>query len=78
MGTAIVGLVCLACAGSAVEPSNVSGFRGPDRNGIYPAGHLLRIWPAEGPKLLWEIAGREWLDGAQCCRWSDPLRRQDR
>lgn len=29
-------------------------WRGPQRNGIYPAENLLKQWPKEGPELLWE------------------------
>ena len=30
------------------------GWRGPERNGIYPETGLLKEWPKEGPKMLWE------------------------
>ncbi|MDR1004875.1 MAG: PQQ-binding-like beta-propeller repeat protein [Prevotellaceae bacterium] len=30
------------------------GWRGPDRDGIYPDKGLLKTWPAGGPQLLWE------------------------
>jgi outer membrane protein assembly factor BamB len=29
-------------------------FRGPNRDGISPEKGLLKSWPAEGPKLLWQ------------------------
>jgi len=32
-------------------------FRGPNRDGISTETGLLKTWPAEGPKLLWEIKG---------------------
>ena len=32
------------------------GWRGPERNGIYPEKGLLKEWPTEGPQLLWEVA----------------------
>jgi hypothetical protein len=39
--------------------TNSGGFRGPQRNGIFPAEGLLKEWPEGGPKLLWEAdAGR--------------------
>ena len=28
-------------------------WRGPDRDGIYPETGLLKVWPADGPELLW-------------------------
>jgi len=34
-------------------------WRGPDRNGVFPARSLLKTWPEGGPKLLWV---REGLD----------------
>ena len=30
------------------------GWRGPERNGVYHEENLLKEWPADGPKLLWE------------------------
>ena len=30
-------------------------WRGPERNGISPERGLLKQWPAEGPKLLWQV-----------------------
>ncbi len=35
----------------------VSGWRGPDRTGIYNETGLLKEWPAAGPALLWEVTG---------------------
>lgn len=32
-------------------------FRGPQRNGIFPADNLLQSWPASGPSLLWSTEG---------------------
>lgn len=28
-------------------------WRGPDRDGIYPATGLMDVWPQEGPSLIW-------------------------
>ena len=30
-----------------------SQWRGPNRDGKYPAKNLLKKWPESGPKLLW-------------------------
>ncbi|MDR2038921.1 MAG: PQQ-binding-like beta-propeller repeat protein [Bacteroidales bacterium] len=30
------------------------GWRGPNRDGIYPETGLLKTWPADGPQLVWE------------------------
>ena len=34
-----------------------SQWRGPNRDGIYPATNLLKEWPADGPKMLWSFEG---------------------
>jgi outer membrane protein assembly factor BamB len=59
-GTAVVllGLLSLCAVAGAAE---VGGFRGPQRNGMFPATNLLKKWPEGGPKLLWEAqVGRGW------------------
>ena len=42
-------LFCVA-AGAADWPQ----WRGPGRNGVSPETGLLKEWPPEGPKLLWQ------------------------
>jgi outer membrane protein assembly factor BamB len=42
-------------ANSAVLTSDWPQWRGPDRNGISQERGLLKQWPAEGPKLLWQV-----------------------
>ena len=32
---------------------DISQWRGPNRDGIYPDKNLLNVWPEAGPKLLW-------------------------
>ena len=32
---------------------DISQWRGPDRNGIYPETGLMKSWPETGPALLW-------------------------
>jgi outer membrane protein assembly factor BamB len=34
-----------------------AGWRGPGRTGVYNETGLLKSWPADGPKLLWEVSG---------------------
>ncbi|HVF90277.1 MAG TPA: PQQ-binding-like beta-propeller repeat protein [Blastocatellia bacterium] len=36
------------------SPSDWPQWRGPERNGISQESGLLKQWPAEGPKLLWQ------------------------
>lgn len=33
---------------------NIYQWRGPGRDGIYPEKELLKLWPPEGPQLLWK------------------------
>src|SRR5262245_50193472 len=48
--------------GSVTRPANVGSpafdwpqWRGPERNGISQERGLLKQWPPEGPKLLWQV-----------------------
>jgi outer membrane protein assembly factor BamB len=42
-------------ANMAASTSDWPQWRGPERNGISQERGLLRQWPAEGPKLLWQV-----------------------
>src|SRR5262250_1200562 len=49
-------------AGSTTKSANMAAstsdwpqWRGPERNGISPESGLLKQWPKEGPKLLWQV-----------------------
>lgn len=54
----------LLLAGLA-DGANVTRYRGPENNGVFPATGLLRKWPKEGPKLLWKHAiGDAWAGPA--------------
>jgi outer membrane protein assembly factor BamB len=44
-----------APAGSAGIGAEWPQFRGPHRDGVAPASHLVRTWPASGPRLLWRV-----------------------
>jgi outer membrane protein assembly factor BamB len=35
----------------------LSQWRGPLRNGIYPDKGLLKVWPDQGPEMLWSYEG---------------------
>lgn len=35
----------------------ISQWRGPKRDGIYPESNLLRQWPLVGPEMLWSFEG---------------------
>jgi outer membrane protein assembly factor BamB len=44
----------LLLAGCSENNQNIAQFRGVNRDGIYKESGLLKAWPADGPKLLWE------------------------
>ena len=50
-------LLCQTFAFADSSLSSWSQWRGPNRDGISPETGLLKEWPAEGPKLLWQIKG---------------------
>jgi outer membrane protein assembly factor BamB len=47
---AVVSLI----SGNTFYAQQQDEWRGPERSGIYKESALLKVWPAEGPKLLWE------------------------
>ena len=49
------GALLVSAVLAAAPAENSGGYRGPDRNGIYPASGLLKKWPEGGPKLLWKF-----------------------
>lgn len=46
-------LTSLIIIGSAT--AQVTHWRGPQGNGIYPDKNLLKEWPADGPQMLWNF-----------------------
>lgn len=42
---------------ACTQKNEVSEWRGPDRNGIYPETDLLKSWREEGPELIWSFEG---------------------
>ena len=49
-------LTAIILFSSSVLSQEVLQWRGADRSGIYPETGLLKKWPENGPKLLWEFA----------------------
>jgi outer membrane protein assembly factor BamB len=45
----------VAASAPAAAGSDWPQFRGPQRDGVARAAHLLRSWPAGGPRLLWQV-----------------------
>ena len=54
---AILAALCLYCSAlsTTTSASDWPQWRGPERNGISSERGLLKQWPAEGPKLVWQI-----------------------
>jgi len=42
---------------ASLSAQTIAQFRGPQRNGIYDESNLLKIWPEEGPAILWKTEG---------------------
>ena len=39
------------------QKTEISDWRGPNRDGIFPEKNLLKQWPENGPELLWSFEG---------------------
>ena len=52
---AIAALFCLSVTTLAQTVSEWPQWRGPERSGISRETGLLKQWPKEGPKLLWQV-----------------------
>lgn len=50
-----VGLLALVVGATVVRAADWPQWRGPHRDGISREKGLLKEWPKEGPKLLWQI-----------------------
>jgi outer membrane protein assembly factor BamB len=55
LGLCVSGSRAAVPADPEVTRSDWPQWRGPRRDGISPETGLLRQWPAEGPKLLWQL-----------------------
>jgi outer membrane protein assembly factor BamB len=53
--TSSIAIVLLTIATNSF--SQIYGWRGPGRTGIYNETGLLKSWPASGPSLIWEAEG---------------------
>ena len=42
---------------SCQQKSEISDWRGPDRDGIFQEANLLKQWPENGPEMLWSFEG---------------------
>lgn len=50
-------LILVACESEIEHQPEMSQWRGPDRNGVYPEKNLLDSWPEEGPEIVWQYDG---------------------
>jgi outer membrane protein assembly factor BamB len=50
-------LLSLVLTSACNQKSEISDWRGPNRDGIYNETGLLKQWPEEGPSLLWSHEG---------------------
>jgi outer membrane protein assembly factor BamB len=48
-------ILCWCLFAQAVQATDWPQWRGPQRDGVSPETGLLKEWPKEGPKLLWQI-----------------------
>jgi len=55
--SSVVLCLLLSILGGVVLAADWPQFRGPNRDGICKETGLLKEWPKDGPKLLWEISG---------------------
>ena len=50
-------ILCILIFSGELMTQEIVQWRGPHRNGKYPATGLLKSWPEAGPTLLWHIDG---------------------
>lgn len=50
-------LIVVAILCSCNEPSEISQWRGPARDGKYQDTNLMKQWPKDGPEMLWSFEG---------------------
>ena len=57
--TTIIAALCLCALAAPLSGFAKTGdwpqWRGPQRDGVSPETGLLKQWPADGPKLLWQV-----------------------
>jgi outer membrane protein assembly factor BamB len=53
----LLSLVNIILISACTQKSEISDWRGPNRDGIYNETGLLKQWPEEGPSLTWSYEG---------------------
>lgn len=62
-------VACVVLSGALTDQAvagNSGGYRGPGRDGHFPATGLLKSWPEDGPKLLWRNDELGWGYSSPC------------
>lgn len=54
-GSILTTCVTLAAAAAGLRAADWPQWRGPNRDGVSQETGLLKEWPKEGPKLLWQV-----------------------
>jgi len=54
---AVISVVVLLFLTVTIFGQTPTKWRGPQANGIYPDKGLLKVWPADGPQVLWQFEG---------------------
>jgi len=62
----LAGVAAVVVCAAVALAENSGGYRGPNRNGVFPAQGLLREWPEGGPELVWKTEGLGDGYGAPC------------
>ena len=50
-------MISLVLTGACTQETEISDWRGPNRDGIYHETGLLKVWPEEGPDMIWSFEG---------------------
>jgi outer membrane protein assembly factor BamB len=53
----VLPLLCVLFYSSGMRKENVSQWRGPEGKGIYYEKGLQKIWPENGPEMVWSFEG---------------------
>ena len=57
MRNLIILFIAVLSISSCTQKSENAQWRGDNRDGVYQETNLLKVWPEEGPELLWEYEG---------------------
>ena len=55
--TLILLLLIIVSCQQKTDKTEISDWRGPNRDGIFPEKNLLKQWPETGPEMLWSYEG---------------------